>query len=159
WDWGGTVIALLLGFVATRALIRFVLRLIWPGMRFRRLFGAAAVESGWRYWIIWLVEFLLFLLVLDGIFVILPAGFTLELIFAEIFSPVALLMGVTGNDIPIVADLLGNKLVLNEFVAYSKLREQYQGQLSPQGVTLATFALSGFANFASIGIQLGGIGG
>jgi CNT family concentrative nucleoside transporter len=54
--------------------------------------------------------------------------------------------------------LLGTKLVLNEFVAYLVLSSQYGGQLEARSVALTAFALTGFANFASIGIQLGGIG-
>jgi CNT family concentrative nucleoside transporter len=67
-------------------------------------------------------------------------------------------MGVPVADIPKVAELLGTKLVLNEFVAYLVLSEKFKGQLDPRSVALAAFALTGFANFASIGIQLGGIG-
>jgi CNT family concentrative nucleoside transporter len=57
-----------------------------------------------------------------------------------------------------VADLLGTKLVANEFVAYVDLTSKYRTVLSPRSYTLATYALTGFANIASIGIQLGGIG-
>jgi CNT family concentrative nucleoside transporter len=58
-----------------------------------------------------------------------------------------------------MADLLGTKLVANEFVAYIKLTTEYRGVISERSYVLATYALTGFANFASIGIQLGGIGG
>jgi CNT family concentrative nucleoside transporter len=67
-------------------------------------------------------------------------------------------MGITPKDIPAVADLLGTKLVLNEFVAYKELTTTYKSVLDPRSYSLATFALTGFANFGSIGIQLGGIG-
>ena len=60
---------------------------------------------------------------------------------------------------PAIGDLLGTKLVANEFVAYVKLTDEYRdGHERPRSYTLATYALTGFANFASIGIQLGGIG-
>jgi CNT family concentrative nucleoside transporter len=59
---------------------------------------------------------------------------------------------------PAMADLLGTKLVANEFVAFVKLTGEYQGVISDRSYTLATFALTGFANISSIGIQLGGIG-
>ena len=88
----------------------------------------------------------------------LGAPLSLQLIFSWVFAPVALLMGVPGADVPKVAELLGTKLVLNEFVAYLVLSEKYAGQLDPRSVALTAFALTGFANFASIGIQLGGIG-
>jgi CNT family concentrative nucleoside transporter len=86
---------------------------------------------------------------------------SLQSLFSWLFSPVAFLMGVVGEDIPKVADLLGTKLVLNEFVAYVSLTDPaiYGGNnLSPRSRILAAYALTGFANFASIGIQIGGIG-
>jgi concentrative nucleoside transporter, CNT family len=83
---------------------------------------------------------------------------SLQLIFSWVFAPVALLMGVPSADVPAVGELLGTKLVLNEFVAYLVLSEKFNGQLDPRSVALTAFALTGFANFASIGIQLGGIG-
>jgi CNT family concentrative nucleoside transporter len=88
-------------------------------------------------------------------------GFPLSLarVFSWVFAPVAVLMGVPSPDVPRVADLLGIKLVANEFVAYVKLTSEYREALSPRAYTLSTYALTGFANFASIGIQLGGIGG
>jgi CNT family concentrative nucleoside transporter len=84
---------------------------------------------------------------------------SLARIFAVVFTPVAVLMGVPSQDVPAVGDLLGTKLVTNEFVAYVKLTTQYRETLSDRSYTLATYALTGFANFASIGIMLGGIGG
>jgi CNT family concentrative nucleoside transporter len=88
----------------------------------------------------------------------LPGPLSLQLIFSWVFAPVALLMGVPVADVPKVAELLGTKLVLNEFVAYLVMAEKFGGQLDPRSVALTAFALTGFANFASIGIQLGGIG-
>ncbi len=83
---------------------------------------------------------------------------SLEIVFGVLFYPVALLLGVPSADIGAAAELLGTKLVLNEFVAYVLLAEKYGGQLEPRSVALLAFALTGFANFASVGIQLGGIG-
>src|SRR5205823_1292530 len=90
----------------------------------------------------------------------LETPLTLQRIFSWVFAPVAFLLGVDGPDVPKVADLLGTKLVLNELVAYSSLHDYLQGPepLSERGRILASYALTGFANFASIGIQLGGIG-
>jgi len=82
---------------------------------------------------------------------------SLAYLFSWIFSPAAYLMGVESNDVPQIADLLGTKLVANEFVAFVKYKSYYDG-LSPRSRVLATYALTGFANIASIGIQLGGIG-
>ncbi len=83
---------------------------------------------------------------------------SLQMIFAWLFSPIASLMGVPGADISKVGELLGTKLVLNEFVAYTVLAEKFKGTMDPRSVALSAYALTGFANFASIGIQLGGIG-
>jgi CNT family concentrative nucleoside transporter len=82
---------------------------------------------------------------------------SLSRIFSWLFAPAAFLLGIEGGDVFKVADLLGTKLVANEFVAYTKFQE-YAGALSERSRVLATYALTGFANFASIGIQLGGIG-
>jgi CNT family concentrative nucleoside transporter len=83
---------------------------------------------------------------------------SLQKLFSWIFAPVAVLMGVDGKDVPAMADLLGTKLVANEFVAYVNYHDKYVDAFSERSRVLATYALTGFANFASIGIQLGGIG-
>jgi CNT family concentrative nucleoside transporter len=83
----------------------------------------------------------------------------LSTIFGYLFAPAAILMGVPMSDVPQVADLLGTKLVANEFVAYLKLTTEYRSTMSPDAYSLSTYALTGFANFGSIGILLGGIGG
>ena len=79
-------------------------------------------------------------------------------IFAVVFAPVAALIGTPAGDVPAVADLLGTKLVTNEFVAYLKLSGEYADSVSDRARTLSAYALTGFANFGSIGIVLGGIG-
>jgi CNT family concentrative nucleoside transporter len=87
---------------------------------------------------------------------------SLELIFGWLFSPVAVLMGVAPADVPKVSELLGIKLVANEFIAFQTMTSAYkpgvENGMDPRSYTLATFALTGFANIGSIGIQLGGIG-
>ncbi|MEZ6140125.1 MAG: nucleoside transporter C-terminal domain-containing protein [Zavarzinella sp.] len=82
------------------------------------------------------------------------------------FQPAALMMGVPLEDAPRVAELLGKKLVLNEFISFDSLttlnRDAATGAItgmSERSYLLTTFALTGFANFSSIGIVLGGIGG
>jgi CNT family concentrative nucleoside transporter len=72
-------------------------------------------------------------------------------------SPVAWLLGTPSNDILIVGQLLGKKTVLNEFVAYADI-PNLKNSISEKSKIIATYALCGFANFASIGIQIGGIG-
>ena len=105
-----------------------------------------------------LIAFLAFIALFDYVLGAINPQLSLARVFAVIFAPVAVLMGVPSADVPAVADLLGTKLVANEFVAYVKLTTEYRGALSDRSYTLATYALTGFANFASIGIQLGGIG-
>ena len=105
-----------------------------------------------------LIAFLAFIALLDALLGWMWPGLTLAAIFSRVFAPVAFLMGVPSQDIGPVADLLGTKLVANEFVAFVKLTTEYR-DIDPRSYVLATYALTGFANLASIGIQLGGIGG
>ena len=86
-------------------------------------------------------------------------GLTLQYIFGLLFSPIAWLIGVSAQDMVAVGQLLGEKTILNEFFAYVTLGDmKTAGTLSDKSVLIATYALCGFANFASIGIQIGGIG-
>ncbi len=82
---------------------------------------------------------------------------TLERIFGLIFSPLAWIMGVSWKDAADIGNLLGTRLVLNEFVAFTQLGPM-KAHLDPRSFTIATYALCGFANFSSIAIQIGGIG-
>lgn len=81
---------------------------------------------------------------------------TLEAILGVLFSPVAWLIGIPWHDCHAIGNLLGTRMVLNELVAFSLLGGQ-KAALDPRSVTIATFALCGFANFSSIGIQIGGL--
>ncbi|MCB0272899.1 MAG: NupC/NupG family nucleoside CNT transporter [Bdellovibrionales bacterium] len=83
--------------------------------------------------------------------------FSFEALMGYIFSPFAFLMGIPWDECLTVGNLLGKKIVLNEFVAYLDLKDAVP-VLSPRSVTISTYALCGFANFASIAIQVGGIG-
>jgi CNT family concentrative nucleoside transporter len=82
---------------------------------------------------------------------------SLEQIFGWVFAPVAWVIGIPWHDCTNIGNLLGTRMVLNELVAFSKLGPM-KGMLDPRSFTIATFALCGFANFSSIGIQIGGIG-
>jgi CNT family concentrative nucleoside transporter len=104
-----------------------------------------------------LIAFIAFIALINHLLGKIDADLSLQLVFAKLFAPVAYLMGVGSADVPVVAELLGTKLALNEFVAYTVLADKAPG-MDPRSKTLAVFALTGFANFASIGIQLGGIG-
>jgi concentrative nucleoside transporter, CNT family len=91
----------------------------------------------------------------------LPEHFSLEWIFGRLFSPIAFLMGVQSSDQVNVGTLLGTKLAMNEHVAFLMMKSWKATPhfMSPRSYQLAAYALTGFANFASVGIQLGGIGG
>ena len=85
------------------------------------------------------------------------AGLSLQQIFGWVFAPLAWSMGVPWKDAAAIGNLLGTRMVLNEFVAYSQLGPMKE-LLDARSFTIATYALCGFANFSSIGIQIGGIG-
>lgn len=105
-----------------------------------------------------LIAFLAFIAMIDYGLGLLSANLSLAAIFGWLFAPVAALLGVASSDVPAVADLLGTKLATNEFVAFIKLNDVYLGAVSEHTRMVATFALTGFANFGSVGILLGGIG-
>lgn len=86
--------------------------------------------------------------------------FSLEFIFGILFAPIAWLLGVPGDDVLQVGRLLGEKTVLNEFIAYTSLASVKSEGLFMynKSIIISTYALCGFANFSSIGIQIGGIG-
>jgi CNT family concentrative nucleoside transporter len=83
-----------------------------------------------------------------------PASF--ERIFGVLFAPVAWVIGIPWKDCPIIGNLLGTRMILNEFVAFSILAGQ-KAAIDPRSYTIATYALCGFANLGNIGIEIGGI--
>lgn len=87
-------------------------------------------------------------------------GFSLQYIFGQIFRVLAFVMGVSWSETLQVGSLLGQKMVINEFVAYLSLADmKTAGTLSEKSIIISTYAICGFANFSSIAIQIGGIGG
>ena len=108
-----------------------------------------------------LISFLALIALLDALLGLVPLWggqkLSLEWIFGHLAAPLAWLMGVSWKDAFSVGNLLGTRLVLNELIAYSQLGA-LKASLDPRSFVIATFALCGFANFSSIGIQLGGIG-
>jgi CNT family concentrative nucleoside transporter len=84
-------------------------------------------------------------------------GLSIQQILGWIFSPLAFLMGVPWADVTLVGQLMGEKIVLTELIAYSHLQD-VMGQLDEKSMIISSYALCGFANFTSIGIQIGGIG-
>lgn len=85
-------------------------------------------------------------------------GLTLQAIFGYLLQPLAFLLGVSWSEAQLAGSFIGQKLVINEFVAYLEF-VQVQDQLSEQTRLIVTIALCGFANFSSIAILLGGLGG
>jgi len=85
-------------------------------------------------------------------------GLSLDLIFGKLFYPFAWAMGVPAQDIQNAATLLGQKLTINEFVAFKSLTTHAVPVVTPRGLTIITIAICGFANFSSVGMQIGGIG-
>jgi CNT family concentrative nucleoside transporter len=83
---------------------------------------------------------------------------TMQVILGYILSPIAFVIGVPWQDAVTVGSLIGEKIVINEFIAYMDLAN-YEHILSEKAVIISTYALCGFANFSSIAIQIGGIGG
>jgi len=96
------------------------------------------ILGGLHHWVSWVPE-------------------SLEKIFGMLFAPIAWVIGVPWRDCGFVGTLLGTRMALNELVAFSMLGPQ-KASLDPRSFTIATFALCGFANLSSIGIQIGGIG-
>ena len=127
------VIAMLIGFIALIALINLILA----------KFGVLLSTTG---------------LNLEGIGIDL-SHLSLNTIFGSVFSIFAWTMGVPSQDTFTVGSLMGTKMVINEFVAYSNLSPMIaQHTLQPKSIMIVSFALCGFANFSSIAIQVGGIG-
>ena len=132
---GLNVVAMLIGFLALIALADYTLG---------ALGGAVVTYTGFN---------------LTGIGLDL-SHLSIQMLLGKVFSLFAFVMGVPGKDIQVAGELMGTKLVINEFVAYLDLADRLKtaGALDPKTVSIVTFALCGFANFSSIAIQVGGIG-
>ncbi|MEI7801227.1 MAG: nucleoside transporter C-terminal domain-containing protein [Bacteroidota bacterium] len=83
---------------------------------------------------------------------------SLDWIFGKLFYPMAWAMGVPSKDVNAVATLMGTKITINEFVAFFNLTHGVSATLSPKALMIVSFAICGFANFSSVGMQIGGIG-
>ncbi|MEX1220568.1 MAG: NupC/NupG family nucleoside CNT transporter [Idiomarina sp.] len=110
-----------------------------------------------------LIAFVALIALINGIFGWFGGWFgypdlTLQQIFGYVFQPVAYVLGVSWDEARLAGSFIGQKLVINEFVAYLDF-VNYKDQLSQQSQVIITFVLCGFANFSSIAILLGGLGG
>lgn len=131
--------AMLLAFVALIKLVNFLLGLLGNPVIFgTELYDFNAVIASWS----------------NGNF----DSLSLEAIFGFVFAPIAWAMGIETADLLMFGRLLGEKIAINEFLAYLSLGELRE-VMSERSVFIATYALCGFANFSSIAIQIGGIGG
>src|ERR1700723_3285434 len=109
-----------------------------------------------------LISFIALLFLIDGLFGGIHAYIgwfpaSLEQVFGWVFAPIAWLIGIPWHDCRTIGNLLGLRTVTNELIAFQRLGPM-KDSLDPRSFTIATFALCGFANFSSIGIQIGGIG-
>jgi CNT family concentrative nucleoside transporter len=108
-----------------------------------------------------LIVFIALVALANGVLGALPAvngaALTLERMFGWLFAPLAWLIGVPADEVLTAGKLLGEKTVLNEFIAYLDMASMGPEQLSPRSALLMTYALAGFANFGSLGIMLGGL--
>ena len=95
-------------------------------------------------------------IILSGVGGLFGVEISLSKIFGQLFYPLALIMGIERTDCFVAGDLLGKKMVVNEFLAYIELSGTKD--ISDRTRTILTYALCGFSNFGAIGIQLGGIG-
>jgi len=113
-----------------------------------------------------LIAFIALIALVNGIFGAVHSQLawfppTLDVVLGWIFAPIAWAMGVAKQDMMTVGNLLGTRMVLNEFVAFARLGDIVKANphaLSPRSFVITTYALCGFANFSSIAIQIGGIG-
>jgi concentrative nucleoside transporter, CNT family len=114
-----------------------------------------------------LITFIALIYLVDGVFGLVHNGLaalgigwfpsSVEQVFGWLFSPIAWVIGIPWHDCHTIGNLLGLRMVTNELVAFQRLGPM-KDALDPRSFTIATFALCGFANFSSIGIQIGGIG-
>ncbi|MBK6522966.1 MAG: NupC/NupG family nucleoside CNT transporter [Sphingobacteriaceae bacterium] len=105
-----------------------------------------------------LIGFIALIALVNYLLGMISPQFTLDAIFSKIFYPFAWAMGVPLEDVNQVATLMGQKLTINEFVAFDTLTHKLTKPLSEKGLVIASFAICGFANFSSVGMQIGGIG-
>jgi CNT family concentrative nucleoside transporter len=151
------IAAMLLAFIALIALINGLMGSVWAS----HLMVPAGYDTAAHHFTYWLAPSLQ-----DGwhaVFGTRPE-LSLQTLLGAILAPLAWVIGVPWQDATVVGSLIGQKVVINEFVAYLQLADIVNGKvagvvLTEKGKLIATYALCGFANFSSIAIQIGGIGG
>ena len=103
-----------------------------------------------------LIAFISLIAMIDKLLFALNHALSLKFLLGYLFTPIVYLLGIPSNDINTVAQLIGTKISLNEFIAYLDFTE-VQDTLNPKTIAITTFILCGFANFSSIAIQVGGL--
>jgi CNT family concentrative nucleoside transporter len=104
-----------------------------------------------------LIAFIALITMLNWILLHIHSGLTLDVIFSKVFYPIAWAMGVPAQDINNVSTLLGQKLSVNEFIAFRNMTNHSVPVVTEKGLTIVTIAICGFANFSSVGMLIGGI--
>ncbi|HRG53346.1 MAG TPA: nucleoside transporter C-terminal domain-containing protein [Bacteroidia bacterium] len=105
-----------------------------------------------------LIGFIALIALLNWLLNYLYSGLSLDIIFGRLFYPIVWAMGVPQNDTMNAATLLGQKLTTNEFIAFKNLTDHTLPILTEKGLLIVSIAICGFANFSSVGMQIGGIG-
>ena len=105
-----------------------------------------------------LIGFIALIALINYLIGMIVPGVTLDVIFSKIFYPMTWAMGVPQVDVANAASLLGQKLTINEFVAFNNLTSKTIPIVSEKGLLIVSIAICGFANFSSVGMQIGGIG-
>jgi len=105
-----------------------------------------------------LIGFIALIALVNALLGLVMPGLSLDWIFGKLFFPFAWAMGVPNSDVQNVATLLGQKITINEFFAFKNLTTNVVPVITPKGLTIVTIAICGFANFSSVGMQIGGIG-
>jgi concentrative nucleoside transporter, CNT family len=105
-----------------------------------------------------LIGFIALVAMLNWILGHIYTGLTLDYIFGKLFFPITWAMGIPASDVSNAATLLGQKLTINEFVAFKNLTSNAVPILTEKGILIVSVAICGFANFSSVGMQIGGIG-
>ncbi len=134
---GLNVVAMLIAFIGIIALLDYGMLALGKGL-------ASLIDPASEYPVLWGMDL---------------THLTLSTVLGRLFSPIAWLLGTPAAEADMVGALMGTKMVVNEFVAYSQLSPLIRdAALSPKAITIASFALCGFANLSSIAMQIGGIG-
>jgi concentrative nucleoside transporter, CNT family len=105
-----------------------------------------------------LIGFIALIAMINWILGHIYTGLTMDFIFGKLFYPLAWAMGIPASDVNNAATLLGQKLTVNEFVAFKNLTSKAVPVLTEKGLLIVSIAICGFANFSSVGMQIGGIG-